>query len=105
MSRAATLIEEISALIRQLGASEDGDAELGERVTELLTRARLVAKSAAPSELRPLQASLDALAAAIAARMEGIERALREVGTRRSALSAYGALRTHHSAQNLRTRA
>lgn len=101
MSRAALLVEELTRLAAQIRAGEMLD--YSERVKELMTRSRLVAKGN-PGDIQRIAAALESLDKAVRARMEDIESSLREVGTRRTALSAYGAIRGHHTAQNLRTR-
>lgn len=103
MTRTTLLIEEIAQITRRI-AGGDVDDTIGERVTELLTRARLVAKGANEAEIKRLLEATDAMAVAVSTNMERIAGELRGIGTRRSALSAYGSMRTHHSAQNLRTR-
>lgn len=105
MSRTAPLVAELLSLTAEIagGAPETPVPEA--LVTELLTRARLVARQAGPQDGAELQKAVAALASAVTSRMEAIEAALREAGSRRHAISAYGALRTqHHSAQNIRTR-
>jgi hypothetical protein len=100
LSRVAAVVAELLSLAERI---RSGD-EPGEAVTELLMRARLVARAAQPREVEELQRATAVLAAAVTERMEEIEQALRDTGSRRSAIAAYGSLRPYHSAQNLRTR-
>jgi hypothetical protein len=100
LSRVAAVVAELILLAEQIRSG----AEPGEAVTELLTRTRLVARAAQPREVEELQRATAVLAAAVTQRMEEIEGALRETGSRRSAIAAYGSLKPYQSAQNLRTR-
>lgn len=94
------LLAEIRDLARRVDEDELPDLE----IEDLSARARLQGRSASRAEQADLLDAMAALEASVERSLERMAAALRENGQRRSAISAYGAVRAHTRAQNLRTR-
>lgn len=96
--------EPLVAEVLALAARIDQDEMLAEEVGDLAGRAAILARTASPAQRQQISEAVTTLESSVTRALERMEAAMRDAGQRRSALIAYGSVRSHKRAQNLRTK-